>query len=121
MVHHLRSRKRQHVKPEENTRQKIDQLLVAGGWVIQDHKGLNFGASLGVAVREFPVSTGFADYMLFVDRKAAGLIEAKPTTPQKPTTFSTSPCRTTSSTGNGPFRTRRKSLSPLSTTGSRVK
>ena len=66
------------MKPEEKARQKIDQLLLDAGWVIQDHKDLNLGASLGVAVREFPVSTGFADYMLFVDRKAAGVIEAKP-------------------------------------------
>lgn len=66
------------MKPEEKARQKIDQLLVDAGWIIQDHKDLNLGASLGVAVREFPVSTGYADYMLFVDRKAAGVIEAKP-------------------------------------------
>jgi len=66
------------VKPEEKARQKIDQLLVDAGWVIQDHKDLNLGASLGVAVREFPVSTGYADYLLFVDRQAAGVIEAKP-------------------------------------------
>jgi hypothetical protein len=28
-------------------------------------------------VREFPVEGGFADYMLFVDRKAVGVVEAK--------------------------------------------
>ena len=39
---------------------------------------LNLSASLGVAVREFPVESGFADYVLFVDRKAVGVIEAKP-------------------------------------------
>ena len=33
--------------------QKIDQLLVYVGWVIQDQKDLNLGSSLGVAVREF--------------------------------------------------------------------
>jgi type I restriction enzyme R subunit len=66
------------MKPEEKSRQKIDQLLLDAGWVIQDHKDLNLGSSLGVAVREFPVETGFADYMLFVNRKAAGVIEAKP-------------------------------------------
>ena len=31
-----------------------------------------------VAVREFPLSTGFADYLLYVDAKAIGIIEAKP-------------------------------------------
>jgi len=60
------------VKPEEKARQKIDQLLQDAGWVIQDHKDFNLGPSLGVAVREFPVSTGYADHLLFVDRKAAG-------------------------------------------------
>jgi type I restriction enzyme, R subunit len=66
------------VKPEEKARQRIDQLLQDAGWILQDCKELNLGASLGVAVREFSVSTGFADYLLFVDRQAAGVIEAKP-------------------------------------------
>jgi type I restriction enzyme R subunit len=64
--------------PEEEARQLIDGLLKAAGWEIQDYKQLNLGASLGVAVRGFSLKTGFADYMLFVDRKAAGVIEAKP-------------------------------------------
>lgn len=66
------------MKPEEKARQRIDQLLHDAGWEVQDHKDLNLGASLGVAVQEFPVSSGFADYLLFVDRQAAGVIEAKP-------------------------------------------
>jgi type I site-specific restriction endonuclease len=51
------------MKPEEKARQKIDQLLQEAGWSIQDHKDLNLGASLGIAVREFPLETGFADYL----------------------------------------------------------
>lgn len=39
---------------------------------------MNLGAGLGVAVREYPLSTGPCDYLLFVDRKACGVIEAKP-------------------------------------------
>ncbi len=39
--------------------------------------GLNRYASLGVAVREFPLATGEADYLLFVDGKAVGVVEAK--------------------------------------------
>ena len=66
------------MKPEEKARQRIDQLLQEASWTLQDYRDLNLGASLGVAVREFSVSTGFADYLLFVDRKAAGAIEAKP-------------------------------------------
>ena len=64
--------------PEQKAREKIDKLLEASGWSIQDYKDLNLGASLGVAVREFPLKAGPADYLLFIDRKAAGAIEAKP-------------------------------------------
>ena len=63
--------------PEEKARQLIDQKLVQAGWVVQDRKQLNLGASLGVAVREYPTDTGPADYMLFVNRIAVGVIEAK--------------------------------------------
>ena len=40
-------------------------------------KQLNLGAGLGVAVREYPTDTGPADYVLFVNRNAVGVIEAK--------------------------------------------
>lgn len=67
------------MKPEEEARKKIDALLVAAGWLVQDYKDLNLGAGVGVAVREFPLSgAGFADYLLFVERHAVGVIEAKP-------------------------------------------
>lgn len=55
------------MKPEEKARQKIDQLLEAAGWKIQDLRDLNLGASPGVAVREFPLKSGAADYLNFVD------------------------------------------------------
>ncbi len=64
--------------PEELARIHIDKQLTACGWVIQDMSGLNRYASLGVAVREFPLQTGEADYLLFVDGKAVGVVEAKP-------------------------------------------
>ncbi|AVX02580.1 type I site-specific deoxyribonuclease [Maritalea myrionectae] len=63
--------------PEELARQKIDDLLEKAGWVIQDKEQFNRNASLGVAVREFHVNTGETDYMLFVEGKAAGVVEAK--------------------------------------------
>jgi len=66
------------MKPEEEARQKIDFLLTRAGWVIQDYHKINLGEALGIAVREFPLMTGEADYMLFLDRKAVGAIEAKP-------------------------------------------
>ena len=66
------------MKPEEKARQNIDRLLTAAGWVIQDREQMNLGKSPGVAVREFPMSSGPTDYLLFVDRRAVGVIEAKP-------------------------------------------
>ena len=64
--------------PEQRARQNIDQLLTAAGWTIQGREGMNLGASQGVAVREFPMASGPTDYLLFIDRKAVGAIEAKP-------------------------------------------
>ena len=63
--------------PEAKARQNIDAQLRACGWVIQDRTAMNLYAGQGVAVREFPLDTGYADYLLFVDRKAVGVIEAK--------------------------------------------
>ncbi|MGB2680659.1 MAG: type I restriction-modification enzyme R subunit C-terminal domain-containing protein [Candidatus Competibacter sp.] len=63
--------------PEASARQQIDQKLQQAGWVIQDMKRLNLAVGPGVAVREFPTDTGPADYVLFADRQAVGVIEAK--------------------------------------------
>lgn len=63
--------------PEAKARQQIDARLEAAGWILQDKKDLNLGAGVGVVVREYPTDTGPADYVLFVDRVAAGVIEAK--------------------------------------------
>ena len=59
-------------KPEEQSREIIDQKLTAAGWVVQDFKQLNLGAAPGAAVREFQMSSGPADYVLFVDRGSGG-------------------------------------------------
>jgi len=68
------------MKPEEKARQQIDRLLEAAGWKVQDYRELNLSASLGVVVRYFPLKEQLeADYLLFVDRKAVGVVEAKPT------------------------------------------
>jgi len=64
--------------PEEKARLNIDHLLELAGWRVQDIKDYDPTRSLGVAVREFPLSSGEADYVLFVDRIAVGVIEAKP-------------------------------------------
>lgn len=63
--------------PEAKARQNIDAQLKACGWVIQDRSMMNLYAGRGVAVREFYLDTGYVDYLLFVDRKAVGVIEAK--------------------------------------------
>ena len=63
--------------PEQMAREAIDLRLEAAGWVIQDMDRINLSASSGVAVREFPTSTGPVDYALFVDGKPVGVIEAK--------------------------------------------
>ena len=53
--------------PEEKARKIIDGKLEQSGWVIQDLAIVNPMASLGVAVREYPTSTGPVDYALFVE------------------------------------------------------
>ncbi|HRB81344.1 MAG TPA: type I restriction-modification enzyme R subunit C-terminal domain-containing protein [Nitrospira sp.] len=63
--------------PEAEARQRIDHKLERAGWVIQDLKQLNLSAGAGVAVREYPTDTGPADYVLFVNRRPVGVIEAK--------------------------------------------
>jgi type I restriction enzyme R subunit len=65
--------------PEEKARESIDALLIQAGWKIQNVKDVNIHAGRGVAIREFPLKPGhgFADYLLYIDGKAAGVIEAK--------------------------------------------
>ena len=66
--------------PEEQARVNIDSLLKQAGWSVQDADSINLYASRGVAVREFPLKSGHgtADYLLYVNQKAAGVVEAKP-------------------------------------------
>lgn len=65
--------------PEQRARQDIDALLRAAGWAVQDVAHVDLQAARGVAIREFPLAAGhgFADYLLYVDGRACGLIEAK--------------------------------------------
>ena len=60
------------MKPEEKARQNIDRLLELAGWEVQDISELNLGASLGVAIREFPLESGPVDYLFLVDRNNLG-------------------------------------------------
>ncbi len=63
--------------PEQKARDNIDALLKQAGWVVHHAKKIGLNASLGIAVREYQTDVGPADYALFVDKKALGIIEAK--------------------------------------------
>lgn len=63
--------------PEQRARVRIDTMLEVAGWVVQDYKAVNLYAGVGVAVRELVTTAGPADYVLFVNRQAVGVIEAK--------------------------------------------
>lgn len=62
---------------EQIARDKIDEMLKLAGWAVQDKKEIDLNVGLGQAVREYQTDVGPADYVLFVDKKAIGVIEAK--------------------------------------------
>jgi type I restriction enzyme, R subunit len=65
---------------EQRARVLIDRQLTDSGWLVQDRNDLNLFADQGVAVREVIMAKGHgrADYLLYVDQLAVGVIEAKP-------------------------------------------
>ena len=64
--------------PEQNARDTIDRQLMAAGWAVQKKSTINWHLSAGIAVTHYPMKDGTeADYVLFVDRKPVGIIEAK--------------------------------------------
>ncbi|MFT4243341.1 MAG: type I restriction-modification enzyme R subunit C-terminal domain-containing protein [Acidovorax sp.] len=65
--------------PEATARVTIDALLMAAGWHVCSVADANIHAAVGVAIREFPLNPGFgfADYLLYINGKACGVIEAK--------------------------------------------
>lgn len=63
--------------PEQIARDKIDAQLIAAGWLVQSKAAMNLAAGPGIAVREYSTEVGPADYVLFIDKKPLGLIEAK--------------------------------------------
>jgi type I restriction enzyme R subunit len=66
-------------RSEDDARRKIDDDLGRAGWLVQDADAASIHAGRGVALREFPLKRGHgvADYLLYVDGKAAGVVEAK--------------------------------------------
>ncbi|MFZ4525826.1 MAG: DEAD/DEAH box helicase family protein, partial [Chlorobium sp.] len=64
--------------PEQGARDIIDRQLTAAGWAVQKKSAINWHVSAGIAVTHYPMKDGTeADYVLFVDRKPVGIIEAK--------------------------------------------
>ena len=65
--------------PEAKARLVTDALLVQAGWHVCSMANAHIHAARGIALREFSLSTGFgfADYLPYLDGKAAGVIEAK--------------------------------------------
>ncbi len=65
---------------EQRARALIDAQLVAAGWLVQHRKAMNLYAGRGVAVREIVMAAGHGrtDYLLYIDQRAVGVIEAKP-------------------------------------------
>jgi type I restriction enzyme R subunit len=63
--------------PEQIARDDIDKLLRNAGWAIQSKDKINWNESLGIVIKEYQTDIGPADYVLFVDRKPVGIVEAK--------------------------------------------
>ena len=63
--------------PEQKARNDIDRKLQDADWVVQEKSKINWSISKGIAVKEFLTDVEPADYVLFVDKKPVGIIEAK--------------------------------------------
>ena len=66
------------LKPEQAAREMIDEKLSQAGWFVQDKEKIDFSAGSGIAVREYQTDVGPVDYVLFIDKKPVGVVEAKP-------------------------------------------
>jgi hypothetical protein len=77
--------------PEARARQTIDAWLTQAGWHVCDVANANIHAGdsavKGVAIREFLLNLGhgFADYLLYINGKACGVIGAKKAARSTPT------------------------------------
>lgn len=80
--------------PEQLVRDQIDKMLFTFGWVVQSKKQINLAPGKGVAVREYQTNVGPADYLLFVNQKPAGIIEAKREEEGLPTPIANVPLKT---------------------------
>ncbi|WPB91914.1 DEAD/DEAH box helicase family protein [Streptomyces malaysiensis] len=67
---------------EAQVRAELDRILEQAGWVVQDDNAKNLYAEgdpgvAGVAVREVTTAVGRADYLLYVNQRLVGVVEAK--------------------------------------------
>ncbi len=64
---------------EQKARDQIDKQLAKAGWEVQDYANINL-TQPAVAVREFPMARGYgkADYLLYINKRVVGVVEAKP-------------------------------------------
>ena len=65
------------MKPEEKARLNIDRMLTEAGYTLQNREEFNRKAAPGVAVREYQTLSGPVDYLLFIDGRPVGVLEAK--------------------------------------------
>jgi type I restriction enzyme R subunit len=65
--------------PEDKARENIDRPLTQAGWAVRNQSEANILAYRGDAIRNFTLKPahGFADYILYVDSRAAGVVGAK--------------------------------------------
>ena len=71
--------RRERLTPEQRARVRIDAMLEAAGWELQDYSGpIDFQAAAGVAIREFETKTGPVYYLLVAEGRVVGSVEAKP-------------------------------------------
>jgi type I restriction enzyme R subunit len=68
------------LSPEAKARILIDAQLTQAGWSVQDRSQTDLVNHQGVAIRETILSKGAgrADYVLYLNRRIVGVIEAKP-------------------------------------------
>ena len=68
------------LQPEEQARVLIDEQLTQAGWHVCDRQDIDLVNQYGNAVREVVMDAGHgrADYLLYVDKRVVGVIEAKP-------------------------------------------
>ena len=65
------------LKPEERARIKIDEQLADAGWHIADRGGVTYEHNAIALVEGLLEGNKEADYLLFVDGKVVGVLEAK--------------------------------------------